>query len=60
MAAPTVSCDLVAVSAVSTTYGPPFEFTGTIFKVTVDLSGKLIPDTDDERHARAKATMARQ
>ena len=50
----------MAVSAVSTTYGPPFEFTGTIFKVTVDLSGKLIPDTDDERHARAKATMARQ
>ena len=47
-------------SPVSTSYRPPFEFTGTIFKVTVDLSGKLIPDTDEERHARAKAAMARQ
>jgi arylsulfatase len=47
-------------SPVSTTYRPPFEFTGTIAKVTVDLSGKLIPDSDEERHARAKAMMARQ
>jgi arylsulfatase A-like enzyme len=41
-------------------YGPPFEFTGRIFQVTVDLSGKLIPDTEEERHARARVAMARQ
>ena len=47
-------------SPVSTGYRSPFEFTGTLFRVTVDLSGKLMPDTDEERHARAKAAMARQ
>ena len=47
-------------SSVSFLYGPPFEFTGTISKVTVDVSGKLIPDSEEERHARAKVAMARQ
>lgn len=47
-------------SSITKLYGPPFEFTGTIFEVTVDLSGTLIPDTDEEKHGRAKAAMARQ
>ena len=47
-------------SSVSELYGPPFEFTGTIHQVTVDISGKLIADTDEEKHARAKVAMARQ
>jgi arylsulfatase len=47
-------------SPVSVLYGPPFEFTGTIFQITVDLTGKLIPDTDEQKHARARAEMARQ
>jgi len=41
-------------------YNSPFEFTGTIEQVTVDISGKLIADTSEEKHARAKAAMARQ
>lgn len=47
-------------SPVSILYGPPFEFTGTIIQITVDLTGKLIPDTDEQKHARARAEMARQ
>src|SRR5277367_856038 len=47
-------------SPVSVLYGPPFEFTGTINEVTVDISGKLIADTEEEKHARAKLAMARQ
>lgn len=47
-------------SPVSELYGPPFEFTGTISQITVDLTGKLIPDTDEQKHARARAEMARQ
>ena len=39
---------------------PPFEFTGTIFKVTADVSGKMIQDTEEEMKAMAKAHMARQ
>jgi hypothetical protein len=49
-----------AGSSVTSLYGPPFEFTGTIFQVTVDISGKLIPDSEDEKHGRARAAMARQ
>ncbi len=37
-------------------YEPPFEFTGTIHSVTVDVSGDLI--VDDE--AEMRAIMARQ
>ena len=47
-------------SPVSALYGPPFEFTGTIYQVTVDLSGSLIADSEDEKHAKAKVAMARQ
>jgi hypothetical protein len=41
-------------------FGPPFEFTGTIVEVTVDVSGKLIPDAEEEKHARARVAMTRQ
>lgn len=47
-------------SPVSKLYPPPFEFTGTIFKVTADVSGKMIQDTEEEQKAMAKAHMARQ
>jgi arylsulfatase A-like enzyme len=47
-------------SAVSHLYKPPFEFTGKIFKVTADVSGKMIQDTEEEMKAFAKASMARQ
>ena len=47
-------------SPVSQLYGPPFEFTGTIDQVTVDVSGKLIEDTEEQKHAVAKMAMARQ
>jgi hypothetical protein len=41
-------------SPVSKLYPPPFEFTGTIFKVTADVSGKMIQDTKEEQKAMAK------
>jgi arylsulfatase len=47
-------------SPVSDLYQPPFEFTGKIFKVTADVSGKMIQDTEEEMKAFAKAAMARQ
>jgi arylsulfatase A-like enzyme len=47
-------------SSVSKLYKPPFEFTGKIFKVTVDVSGKMIQDREEEMKAFAKASMARQ
>ena len=47
-------------SPVSPLYGPPFEFTGTIHQVTVDVSGKLIEDSEEQKHAVAKMAMARQ
>ena len=47
-------------SPVSRLYGPPFAFTGKIVKVTVDVSGKMIQDTEEEMKAFAKAQMARQ
>ena len=42
-------------SSVSQLYAPPFAFTGTIFKVTADVSGKMLQDTEEERKAMAKA-----
>jgi arylsulfatase len=45
---------------VSRLYHPPFAFTGEIIKVTADVSGKMIQDTEEERKAQAKAMMARQ
>ena len=47
-------------SPVSHLYGPPFEFTGVIHQVTVDVSGKLIEDSEEQKHAVAKMAMARQ
>jgi arylsulfatase len=47
-------------SAVSSLYQTPFAFTGRIFKVTADVSGKMIQDTEAEQKAFAKAQMARQ
>jgi arylsulfatase len=46
-------------SSVSSLYEPPFAFTGRIFKVTADVSGKMIQDTEEEAKAYAKAAMAR-
>jgi arylsulfatase len=43
-------------SPVCDDYAAPFEFTGTVHKVTIDVSGDLILDTD----AEMKAIMARQ
>ena len=48
-----------ATRAPVTAYRPPFEFTGTILKVTADVSGKMIQDTEEEG-TPAKAAMARQ
>jgi hypothetical protein len=47
-------------SPVSKHYPPPFEVTGTVFKVAADVSGKMIQDTEEEQKAMAKAHMARQ
>jgi arylsulfatase len=47
-------------SATSERYGPPFEFTGTIFKVTADVSGKALHSAAEEKDASAKVAMARQ
>ena len=41
-------------------YKLPFAFTGRIITVTVDVSGKMIQDTEEEERAFAKAAMARQ
>ena len=43
-------------SPVTEAYGPPFEFTGTIDSVVVDVSGDLIEDTE----AQIRMVMARQ
>ncbi len=47
-------------SSVSRLYAPPFEFTGTIHKVTADVSGQMIQDTEEEMKALARAAMTRQ
>ena len=43
-------------SPVTDKYVAPFAFTGTIHKVTIDVSGELIQDTE----AEMRAVMARQ
>jgi hypothetical protein len=40
--------------------GEAFEFTGTIFKVTADVSGKALHSAAEEKDASAKVAMARQ
>jgi hypothetical protein len=41
-------CGADTASPVTPEYKPPFEFTGTIYSVTVDLSGELIRDAEAE------------
>ncbi len=50
-----LTCGYDSGSSVSQDYIPPFRFTGTIRKVTVDLSGELIED-DEAEIARLLAT----
>jgi arylsulfatase A-like enzyme len=45
---------------VSQRYDSAFEFTGTIFKVTADVTGQMIQDTEEEKRAFARAAMAHQ
>jgi arylsulfatase len=47
-------------SSISKLYKSPFAFTGKIFKVTADVSGKMIQDKEEESKAQAKVMMARQ
>ena len=47
-------------SPVSQLYGPPFDFTGSIFKVTADISGQSLQDTEEEKKAEAKKAMSSQ
>jgi arylsulfatase len=47
-------------SSVSQLYEPPFAFTGTVFKVTADVSGQMLQDTEEEAKATAKRAMSRQ
>ena len=47
-------------SPITSLYGPPFEFTGTILSVTADISGQLLHDTEEEEKAFARVAMARQ
>jgi hypothetical protein len=47
-------------SPITSLYGPPFEFTGTILSVTADISGQLLHDAGEEEKAFARVAMARQ
>ena len=47
-------------SSVSVTYTSPFPFTGTITKVTVDVSGKPDHNEDAVKESQARVAMARQ
>ncbi|RCV64512.1 arylsulfatase [Methanophagales archaeon] len=51
-----LECGRDSGSPVTPEYAPPFEFTGTIHSVTVDVSGELIKDTE----AEMRAILARQ
>jgi arylsulfatase A-like enzyme len=55
-----LSVDRNPGSPVSQLYQPPFAFTGTVFKVTADISGQSLQDPEAERNAAAKAAMSRQ
>jgi hypothetical protein len=41
-------------------YQPPFEFTDKKLKVTTEVFGQMIQDTEEEQKAFAKAAMTRQ
>ncbi len=51
-----VTCGSAHGSPVTPDYQPPFEFTGKIHSVTVDVSGELIED----KEAKTRMVMARQ
>ncbi|KKH94664.1 arylsulfatase [Methanosarcina sp. 1.H.T.1A.1] len=51
-----VTCGSAPGAPVTPDYQPPFEFTGKIYSVTVDVSGKLIED----KEAEMRIVMARQ
>ncbi len=51
-----VTCGSAHKSPVTPDYRPPFEFTGKIYNVTVDVSGQLIED----KEAEMRIAMARQ
>jgi arylsulfatase len=51
-----ISCGADTGAPVTSAYEPPFKFTGTVYSVTVDVSGELIEDTE----ATMRAVMARQ
>ncbi|KKG13927.1 arylsulfatase [Methanosarcina sp. 2.H.T.1A.6] len=51
-----VTCGSALGAPVTPDYRPPFEFTGKIYSVTVDVSGKLIED----KEAEIRMVMARQ
>jgi arylsulfatase len=51
-----IECGRDGGSPVTPEYAPPFEFTGMIHSVTVDVSGELIKDTE----AEVRQIMARQ
>ena len=51
-----IVCGADAGSPVWDKYKPPFKFTGTLYSVTVDVSGELIKDTE----AEMRVAMARQ
>jgi arylsulfatase len=51
-----LECGRDSGSPVTPEYAPPFEFTGTIDSVTVEVSGELIKDTE----AEMRMIMARQ
>ena len=57
------SCGYDAGAAVVPTYKPPFTFTGTIRKVTININPNLIPDDPEElaahHQAQAAALLAR-
>src|SRR5262249_7114883 len=47
-------------SPVSQLYQPPFPFTGTLFKVTADVSGETLQSAEEVRKASAKRAMSSQ
>jgi arylsulfatase len=51
-----LTCGRDPGSAVSKRYGPPFEFIGTLYEVTVDVSGTLMKDSESDM----RIAMARQ
>jgi len=51
-----ICCGVATGSPVTPDYKPPFEFTGKIYSVTVDVSGDLITDNE----AEMRQIMARQ